>query len=122
MVEATRANGIMPIYKTTSYPNNQSVTRGEFPLTSHDALLCGASSRNDSTAAVPFCLDVSWTADLYGQEHYYDNYHLKPYWNQIMNMETLWYLQRIVNDDVPPAVLAFANITRWQRTNCRCTA
>jgi hypothetical protein len=113
IVQATRANGMVPIYKTTSYPNNQSVTRGEFPLTSHDALLCGASSRNDSTAAaVPFCLDVSWTADLYGPEHYYDNYHLKPYWNEFMNRQTLRYLQRIVNDNVPPAVFAFSDVVQ----------
>jgi hypothetical protein len=112
IIRATLANGIVPIYKTTSYPNNRSVTLGEFPLTDHDSLLCGVSPSNSRPAAVPFCLDVSWTADLYGPEHYYDNYHLKPYWNQFLNIQTLLYIRRIVSDDAAPDVFHFSDVAR----------
>jgi hypothetical protein len=87
IVQVTTAHDILPIYKTTTYPNNETITLGHFPLTSHDDLLCGSE--------MPYCLDLSWTANLYGTEHYYDYYHLKPYWNRYMNLQMLTYLQKI---------------------------
>ena len=40
-------------------------------------------------------MDVSWTSLLNGNDDYYDYYHVKPYWNYYMNLQTLLYIKKI---------------------------
>jgi hypothetical protein len=89
ILEVTNRHHIIPIYKTTTYPNNRSVGLYNFSLTNHDATLCG------NNTLFPYCIDLSWTSQLFGNEHYYDYYHFKPFWNQYMNVQTLLYIQQI---------------------------
>lgn len=93
IIEVTKRHNIIPIYKTTTYPNNISITLNDFPLASHDLLLCGQQS-NDSSTDFQYCIDLSWTSQLFGDDHYYDYYHFKPYWNYYMNLQTLLYIQQ----------------------------
>jgi hypothetical protein len=88
ILEATLQNNIIPIYKTTTYPNH-SMPVGSFDKASHDNALCGNAFR--------YCIDLSWTATLGGYKDYYDIYHMKPQHNQRMNLQTLAYLQEIVS-------------------------
>jgi hypothetical protein len=83
---ASLQNDIIPIYKTTTYPN-YSMPVGKFHKASHDKDLCGV--------VFPHCLDYSWTAPLRGYKDYFDIYHLKPQHNQRMNLQTLKYLKEI---------------------------
>ena len=95
IMDATKRHGIIPIYKTTTYPNNRSIGFQEFPLAQHDSLLCSNDDDQPNHTSRPYCLDMSWTSQLYGDDHYYDYYHFKPYWNYYMNLQTLLYLQEI---------------------------
>ncbi len=101
ILDATKRHDIIPIYKTTTYPNNRSIGLQNFALSDHDSLLCGGNESSSASNAtrrtnVPsYCLDMSWTSQLYGDDHYYDYYHFKPYWNYYMNLQTLLYIEQI---------------------------
>ena len=94
IADVTKRHNIIPIYKTTTYPNNVSIGWNDFPLARHDALLCGNRS-NESDTNFKYCIDMSWTSQLFGDDHYYDYYHFKPYWNHYMNVQTLLYIQQL---------------------------
>jgi hypothetical protein len=96
ILDVTQRHNIIPIYKTTTYPNNVSIGLNDFHLSRHDSLLCGnKSTSSDGSAAFDYCIDMSWTSQLFGNNHYYDYYHFKPYWNYYMNVQTLLYIQNI---------------------------
>jgi hypothetical protein len=94
ILNASLQNNMIPIYKTTTYPN-YSLPIGKFHKAAHDKDLCGPVFRH--------CLDYSWTAPLRGYKDYFDIYHLKPQHNQRMNLQTLKYLQEI--SSVAPSIL-----------------
>ena len=66
----TKGHKLFPINKTPTYPNNIPIGLYEFYL-------------------------ARWTSELFGDEHYYDYYHFKPYWNYYMNLQTLLYIQKL---------------------------
>jgi hypothetical protein len=88
ILEAAEATGILPIYKTTTYPN-ETMRGTAFDGGSHDKLLCGT--------VVEHCLDLTWTSDLQGPHNYYDRHHFKPDVNTRMNLQMLEYLQAITS-------------------------
>lgn len=87
ILEAAKAVGIIPIYKTTTY--SKTAKRGSnHRHNSHNNLLCEIA---------PYCLDMSWTGDIEGPDHYYDNWHFKPDVKKRMNMQLLEYVQMIIS-------------------------
>ena len=95
ILDVTKRHDIIPIYRTTTYPNNQSIGLHEFPQADHDSLLCGTQNNEKHSTNFQYCMDVSWTSLLNGNDDYYDYYHVKPYWNYYMNLQTLLYIQKI---------------------------
>lgn len=92
ILDATEKVGITPIYKTTTYPKtNTRETR--FNRGRHDRLLCGK--------VFSLCLNLKWTADYVGNDHYFDDNHFKPHLNMRMNHDLLDLLRSISAADFP---------------------
>ena len=75
---------ILPVYKTTTYPD-KNTRKTRFSRSRHDWIL-----KREFT---PF-LNMIWTADYNGEEHYYDANHFKPHINTMMNQQLLDFLRK----------------------------
>ena len=87
--ESLRRHNITPIYKTTTYPaSNNRNTR--FQRGRKDWNICGKS--------IEHCMNMMWTADITGQEHYVDENHFRPSGNKRMNLQLLDLLTNITTN------------------------
>jgi len=84
ILQALNDTGITGIYKTTS--KSQQLNRtSRFSRGMHDKSLCGKVFRN--------CINLDWTGDLVGPQHYSDDVHFKSPGNTRMNLQLLDYVR-----------------------------
>lgn len=79
IVDALNASGIIGIYKTTTYPDGHEAHK-RFNRAKHE---------KDCIKLFPHFLDMKWTADFNGKDHYYDVNHFMPHVNTLMNEKLL---------------------------------
>ena len=99
--ESLRRHNITPIYKTTTYPaSNNRNTR--FQRGRKDWNICGKS--------IEHCMNMMWTADITGQEHYVDENHFRPSGNKRMNLQLLDLLTNITTNSTAQQYTKFSRL------------